>query len=121
VSIQPGAIAFTRTPLPLHSVASVRTRPRYALFAPEYATTSGSAKIDAIDAMNTILPLPCSNIDGATARLILNAPNTCVSKTFRNSSSVVSAAGFLRWIPALLMRIVGAPNFEVTCATMPRR
>ena len=73
-----------------------RGQPVSALFAAVYAMTCGMPISDAIDAMNRIDPRFASIIDGAIARVRANAPVTCVSKTLRNSSSVVSVAHFFK-------------------------
>ena len=51
---------------------------------------------DAIEAMKTTLPPPCLFIDGTAARVIANAPPTCVASTRLKSSKLVSASGFFK-------------------------
>ena len=75
-SIQPGAIALTRTPCGETSVANVRTNPRCADFAAEYADTNGTPNSDAIDAMNNTLPRRRLIMSGNTARVRLKAAVT---------------------------------------------
>lgn len=113
LSIHPGAIAFTRTPCGDTSVANDRTIPGYADFAAEYAMTNGIPKSDAMDAVNNMFPCFRRIISGSTARVRLKAAVTCVCKTELNSAGVVSNAGFLRCIPALLTRIeIGPDRFD---------
>ena len=75
VLIQPGAIAFIRTPKGDASVASERTSPKYPVFAAEYALTSGSPMNDAIDAVNKIDPCFRSIIAGNNALVSEKCPH----------------------------------------------
>src|SRR5262245_40555256 len=59
---KPGVIAFTRTPFVAHSRASHCVRFSTAALEAEYATTRESGRIDEIDAMLMMLPLPAATI-----------------------------------------------------------
>src|ERR1035441_601931 len=67
-------------------------------------------KRDAIEAMKRIEPCRRRNMPGSTARVSAWEPSTWVLSTSRNSASLVAKAGFFKWIPALLTRIVIGPN-----------
>ena len=66
VAVVPGQTQFTRTPRPLHSMASCRVNPSSPCLAEVYATPPVPATWEAIDPMLTMAP-PLSIEGGAAA------------------------------------------------------
>src|SRR5438067_5028503 len=109
---QPGASAFTRTPLRAHCAASSRVRLTTAPFDAQYDAcfTGVEATSPSIDATLTIDPEPCSIIVRPTDCDSTNNPLRFTSITSRNWSGVSTSAGRVYALPALLTRTSTRPN-----------
>src|SRR4051794_1724764 len=111
VSIWPGCSEFTRTPDAASSLATDFVIPRTAHLLGAYAVRRGDPIRPATEDMLMIEPPPFATIVGAIVRMPRNTPTWFTSCNRRKSSSVVSASGAARKIPALL----------TSTSTRPRR
>src|SRR5260370_7852133 len=75
------------------SLASALVKPMTPAFADEYADMFGFPSLPAIEATFTILPPPCSSIDGTAARQQRNTPIKSTPRTAPHSSAVYSHVG----------------------------
>src|SRR5260370_29286014 len=102
------------------SLASALVKPMTPAFADEYADMFGFPSLPAIEATFTILPPPCSSIDGTAARQQRNTPIRSTPMTAPHSSGVYSHAGLAApATPALLTPTSSPPPLHLASATMP--
>ena len=111
---------MTRTPRPPHSAARVRVSPIRACLLALYAARSAMPNSPATELMLTMLPSPLRSISLPNSRLVRNGPVRFTSKTRRQSASVVSSAGVIWLIPALLTSTSTRPNSAIAASTIPR-
>src|SRR5947208_11512 len=89
VSIGPGWIEFTRTPLRASSICATRVSPRNANFDDAYAAIPHAPTNPLTDDTFTMLPPPAATIAGATTWMPVYAPIWFTSITVRYSSTGV--------------------------------
>src|SRR5260370_8021432 len=101
------------------SLASALVKPMTPAFADEYADMFGFPSLPAIEATFTILPPPCSSIDGTAARQQRNTPIRSTPMTAPHSSGVYSHVGLAGpATPALLTSTSSPPHLDPAPATM---
>src|SRR5258708_20362746 len=102
------------------SLASALVKPITPALADEYADMLGFPSLPAIEATFTILPPPCSSIDGTAARQQRNTPIRSTPMTAPHSSAVYSHLRFARPAPpALFTSTSSPPHLHPASTTMP--
>ena len=117
---QPGHTAFTRTPRPPHSTARVRVKPIKPCLLVLYAARSAIPSNPATELKLTMLPEPRRNISLPNSRLIRNGPVRFTARVLFQSARIVSSAGTIVLMPALLTSTSIRPNSSATASTILR-
>src|ERR1035437_4816116 len=119
VAIYRGAIAFTCTLRPAHSLASALVNCATPPFAAAYpGTVMPPWKLNS-DAVNTIFPAPRSSMPRPNSRASTNCALKSISMILSQYSSGCSAAGLRRIVPPLLIRISTGGHSAFTFSTNP--
>src|SRR5258708_14332710 len=101
------------------SLASALVKPITPALADEYADMLGFPSLPAIEATFTILPPPCSSIDGTAARQHRNTPIRSTPMTAPHSSGVYSHVGLAGpATPALLTSTSSPPHLDLASPTI---
>ena len=117
VAMYPGAMAFTCTLRPAHSLASAFVNCATPPFAAAYpGTVMPPWKLNS-DAVNTIFPAPRSSMPRPNSRANTNCALRSTSMILSQYSSGCSAAGLRRIMPPLLIRMSTGGHSAFTFAT----
>src|SRR5687768_1217719 len=106
----PGQIALHVTPLPAHSSASTRVRPRTPDLDDAYGARPGKAITERIDPRLMMRPHPRSAIPGPMAFEQRNGPLRFVASTLSQSASDNCSMEPRMFVPALFTRMSMGPH-----------